>query len=154
MKNGHETALDRIGIKQIAIAGVIAALISLAGNWLVIALTIGFYDIPSAFAPLHIDRVTIFTILGVAGATGVFAFLARNRYDPTRLYWIISAIVLVLSFIPDIAMLFTDFIQGATIPGVVSLIVMHIIAAAASVSMMTWVTREKTRRYDVSMAYE
>lgn len=118
---------------RIAIAALVAAVISLIGNFLVATITSALVTIPPEFQPFELPRYVFLTVLGVIGAAVVYWFLGRSGGDTARRFRNIALIVLALSFIPDIAMLFTDFFPGATVAGVIALMVMHVITAVACI---------------------
>lgn len=98
-------------------------------------------DIPSGFPPLMSPAPTIFlTVVGVMLAVAVFAELRRSASQPIRSFRIAAAVALVLSFLPDIWLL-TDAagssFPGATIAGVGTLMVQHIVVAAVVVWLLT-----------------
>ena len=72
---------------------------------------------------------------GVVGATLVYALLLRRSRAPRRTFVRVAAAVLVLSFLPDLALLALD--PAATVGGVVVLMLMHVVVAAASVGVLT-----------------
>ena len=98
-------------------------------------------DIPSDFPPLMSPAPTIFfTVLGVILAVAVFAKLRRVASQPIRLFRIVAGVGLLLSFLPDVWLL-TDAagraVPGATISGVGTLVVQHVVVAAVVVWMLT-----------------
>ena len=98
-------------------------------------------DISSDFPPLMSPAPTIFlTVVGVILAVAVFAELRRSASHPIRSFRIAAAVALVLSFIPDIWLLTEaggSSFPGATIAGVGTLIVQHIVVAAVVVWLLT-----------------
>jgi ABC-type thiamin/hydroxymethylpyrimidine transport system permease subunit len=78
--------------------------------------------------------VIIVTVIGVLGAALVFALIARYTRRPIRIFYITSLVVLLVSFIPNIGM-FTR--EDASVPGIIGLMIMHVVAAAAAVGIMT-----------------
>jgi len=150
MQQQKQNALEHIGMQRIGIAGLIALLMALAGNLFLAMFTVSGFDTPESFQPLQASSVSLFTTIGVVGATVVFALLAWLRENPLPLYWTISAVVLLVSFIPNIIML----VNGTAAAAVISLMLMHVIAAVASVGSMTWLLRQKMQHYTAEMAYE
>ena len=69
----------------------------------------------------------------LAGAT--FAVVQRFFRDPARVYVRLAIVALVLSWIPDVALLFINE-PGATMPAVASLMVMHGVTAAIVVTLL------------------
>ena len=78
-----------------AVAGILAVLI-------VQALAIAIWPAIALFKPLDsYSRTALFTLIPAVGATAVFAWLSRRKADPVRSFLQLSAVVLVLSIIPD-----------------------------------------------------
>ncbi len=84
----------RIGL----VAAVLSILAVLLTQWLAIAL---WPDI-ALFKPLDSYlRTALFTAVPAAVATALFAWLAAHKRQPVQKFLIISAVVLLVSFIPD-----------------------------------------------------
>jgi uncharacterized membrane protein YhaH (DUF805 family) len=62
----------------------------------------------------------------------VFALVGRFAKNPVRTYVIISAVFLVISFLPDIAVTSAPF-PGAGWPYSISLMIMHVVAGFITV---------------------
>jgi hypothetical protein len=77
-----------------------------------------------------------FTLILVSGAVGVFAIVARFAKNPFRTYQVIALVVLLLSFLPDLAYAGSS-IPGASWPVATVLIIMHVVAWAITVRMLT-----------------
>ena len=77
-----------------------------------------------------------FTTVLVAGAVIVFAIVARLTKNPIRIYQIIAFIVLLLSFLPDIAFAQSPM-PGANWPNAIALMVMHVVAWAICITMLS-----------------
>jgi hypothetical protein len=90
-----------------------------------------------AFMPLSLMPPIIFTIVGVLGAVIVFALVARFARNPIPLFQRIALITLVVTFIPDILMLITGFNPGTNLANVLALMLMHVVAWAITVGMLT-----------------
>jgi Family of unknown function (DUF6069) len=86
------------------------------------------------FEPFQ-GTVAPYTAGGVVLAAVVYAALRRVRRDADRLYLRLAILALVLSWIPDIALLVIHD-PGATAPAVGSLMVMHTVAAATVVTLL------------------
>ncbi len=114
-----------------------ATLGTLAVRWVGLAV----FDIPPEFPPLDGPGPTIFfTVVLTLGAIGVYVMVRRWADRPESLFRRIAIVVLLLSFLPDIAML-TDgaatTFPGATPAGVGVLMLMHVKAAAVIVWSLT-----------------
>ena len=113
-----------------AAAGVVAA----AANLVVSAVARGPPGTGDDFVPLTPGPVVMWTLLGaIIGALGwrlVVRTVTRSRAVLIRLV----PTVLLLSFVPDIALLVTDSVPGQTTTGVVALMAMHVVTAVVAVS--------------------
>jgi hypothetical protein len=124
-------------------AGLLAAVVAAIGNIIVLLITDALFTVPASFPPFAIGPVTFFSVVGVVGATAVFALLGRFTQRPIRWFWIISVVVLLLSFIPNIVMLVANTLPGTTVAGVVGLMITHVVAAAAAVGILIGVAGER-----------
>jgi len=115
-------------------------LLSVIGNLLLRMGALALFDIPAEFLPLSTVGPTILlTVLGVAAALGV-ALLVGSSSQPVQLFRRIAIVALVVSFLPDAWMLTegaaADF-PGATVPGVITLMLQHVVAACVVIWMLT-----------------
>lgn len=83
----------------------------------------------------------VFTVFLVICAVLVFALVARFSKRPYRTYFVISVVVLVLSFIPDAAEPIYALVPGANWPNAVLLMVLHVVAWGITVGMLFRLTR-------------
>lgn len=118
----------------LALRGGAGALVAVVVNAILVAAAQAIGIAPE-FRALTYPPVVFLTVVGVAGATVVYWLLSRRRSDPDRTFVRVAVAVLVVSFVPDVGLLFAD--DAATVPGVVVLMVMHVVVAAASVRMLT-----------------
>jgi NADH:ubiquinone oxidoreductase subunit K len=113
-----------------AVAGIAAAVINVA----ISAVARGPFDASDDFAPLTPGPIVMWTLLGaILGAVGWRLFINRSARSRALLTKLVP-IVLVLSFLPDLALLATDTMPGQTTPGVLALMVMHVATAAVVVT--------------------
>ena len=124
----------RIGTRELAKRGALAVGASVLANWLLLGAVLTG-TIVEPFDALSFPPVTLLTVLGTVGAIFVYGGLTRVVADPDRAFLIVAVAVLVLSFIPDIALLEVD--PGATVPGVVVLMLMHVVVAVICVATLT-----------------
>lgn len=118
----------------IAARGVVAAVAAAAANAVVLT-AVTATDAVRVFDPLTYPPVVAFSALGAVGAAVVYAVLVRRVADPDRTFLRVAAVVLVASFVPDVALLFVD--PAATVPAVVVLMAMHVVVAWVSVATLT-----------------
>ena len=87
--------------------------------------------------------VVIFTVVPAIVATLLYAALLRFTRHPERIFAVISAIVFVVTTIPDFTYIPT--VPGATNGQTAILVLMHIAAAAVIVGMLTKLSRPQAQ---------
>ena len=127
---------DRLWVRGLkALVGSIIA--TLAVRWAALATL----EIPSDFPPLAGPGPTVFfSAVGTLGAIVVFAFVRRRADRPESLFRRIALGVLLLSLLPDLLLLgdgASGTFPGTTPAGVGVLMLMHVVAAAAIVWLLT-----------------
>lgn len=130
----------RFGGSSIMKRGGLAVALSIVANAAVLWIALAA-DIAPGFSPLSWPPVLLLTIVGAAGGTVVYWLVARRSERPARQFTVIAAIVLVLSFIPDVVLL--PGTPDATTAGIVVLMLMHVIVAAICVGALTGVRRRQ-----------
>ncbi len=138
MADSRRATLRRKPLWASALSGLAGALIATLA---VRSAALATLDIPAEFPPLAGPGPTIFlTSVGALGAVGVFAALRRVSDRPEALFRRIALIVLLASFVPDLWLLSegaSGAFPGATPAGVATLMLMHLLAAAAIVWSLT-----------------
>jgi len=119
--------------RSLPVRGVLAAVLAVIVNVLLVVAA-GVLGIAPGFQALSIPPVAFLSTLGVIGATVVYWLLRRYTNTPDRAFVRIAAVVLILSFLPDVALLSVD--PAATVPGVIVLMVMHVVVAVAAVGLL------------------
>jgi hypothetical protein len=80
--------------------------------------------------------VVFLSVVGALGAAVAYLLLQRRgSADLAAAFTRLAAVVLVICFVPDVGLLVAD--DAATVAGVLVLIVMHVVVAAASVALLT-----------------
>lgn len=101
--------------------------------------TITFAASAAGVAPnldsLSFGSVLSLTTLGVLGAAVVYGLLDRSVANPDRTFVRVAAVVLVLSWIPDVIYVPTE--PGGTTAGAVVLATMHLTTAVIAVAFLT-----------------
>ena len=112
-----------------AMAAVLAAAAVLAVQWLALSI----WPDAALFKPLDsYARTVLFTIIPAFGATALFAWLAGRRPAPARSFVRISAVVLLLSIIPDYILPVPDkTLLASSITAF-----LHVVAAAVIVGVL------------------
>jgi len=121
--------------RPLPVRGVVAVLVSVLVN-VVLVLAIGALGVAPGFRPLSVPPVAFLSAAGAVGATAVYWALTRYRAAADRTFVRLAAVVLVLSFLPDVGLLLND--PAATVAGVLALMLMHVVVAAASVGLLVY----------------
>jgi hypothetical protein len=108
---------------------------STIANLLIAQALASLFQVPAAFTSLQPGPVGSLTVLGVTGAVLVFATLTRLRPDPVRAFTVVATIGLVISWAPDLA-LYAAGAPGTTVAGILSLMSLHVVAAAITVFLL------------------
>jgi hypothetical protein len=115
--------------------GVAVVLSVLANGALVVAAT--GLGVAPGFRPLALPPVAVLSAAGAVGAAAAYWLLSRVVADADRWFRRVAVAALLLSFVPDAALLAAD--PAATVPGVVALAAMHVVVAALSVwALVYW----------------
>ena len=119
---------------RIALATVIALVLAVPLDLAIEAFARQAFAVSPEFEPFQ-ATVAPYTAGAVVLAGVAFAVLQRFVRDVTHVYVRLAIVALVVSWIPDIALLFINE-PGATLPAVASLMTMHAIAAAIVVTLL------------------
>jgi len=127
------------------------ALIGLATVVAAVLANVLFYYVGQLFVTYNPDFVVLANLGGTITMTAasaiiavlVYAAVLRFSKNPVRVYTIISAVVLVVSVIPDYTMIPSE--PGASTGQAVILALMHVVAAAVIVPMLTILARPNAR---------
>ncbi len=82
--------------------GLKTALFSIISVLAVEAIALSIWPETALFKPLDsYPRAALFTLVPAIGATVVFAWLVNHKNQPVKKFMILSAVLLLFSFIPD-----------------------------------------------------
>jgi hypothetical protein len=132
----------RVSLRRLLWVGPLTIVAAVVANVIIRLLALALLPISPAFPPLQPAQPIFFTVIGVLGAAIVFAIVGRFARRPIRLFRIIALIALLISFLPDIGLLASNMMPGTSALSVGVLMLMHIVAFAISVGMLTRLTRE------------
>lgn len=136
----NQIQVDR---SRIWLGGLVTIVLAVIGNLILLWLASLLLTIPPEFEPLGPLRISIFTVVFVLSGIIVYAILAAKAEHPIRTYQRVAWIFLIVSFIPDIAMLFIDFMPGATVTAVVVLMLTHVVAGLIAIYVLPAMTKAK-----------
>jgi hypothetical protein len=122
------------GLASVVAASIANVLVFYVGN-LFVHYDPAFVELGSAIG------IGVFTLFCSIGAVPVYGLILHSVKRPERVFTIVSVVALVLSIVPDITYIPT--VEGASIGQTGILILMHIVAAAVIVGMLTSYTRQR-----------
>jgi cell division protein FtsW (lipid II flippase) len=131
-RNSHRTSWQRL-----LVVGASLALVATLANVVVATALRSWLQVPAGFQPLTTLAVASVTIVAMIAATSVFAWAARVRPDPIRTFLLIATVGLFLSWLPDLAIWVMAVFHGTTGAGILSLMSLHVVAAACAVAILT-----------------
>ncbi len=129
---------ERVPLTWLLLVGVVSAALSASANALVLALAsslLGEVVIPPG-ETVTFGQVVVASVAGAVGAVVVFAVISRTARRPIRVFVGVAAVGLLLSFLP-IAL------AGATGSSAGTLALMHVLAAATDVGLLTRLDRKE-----------
>jgi hypothetical protein len=109
--------------------------------------------LPTGIRPVQIEILRksiepmLFTGVLVTGAVAVFAVVAHEAVNPLRTFRRVALTALLLSFVPDIAAAFWSLFSW---PVAIVYMVMHVVAWAVTVTMLTRLTASNSPRADAA----
>ena len=122
---------------RLLVVGTSLALVATVANVALALALRSWLQVPAGFQPLTPPAVASLTIIGMIAATVVFAWTAHTRPDPIRRFVVIATVGLFLSWLPDLAIWVTAVFHGTTGTGILSLMALHVVAAACAVAILT-----------------
>ena len=131
--------MQRTGSISLWLVSLLTISAATMANLIVRAIAFALLPLSPEFPPLAWQSVILFTVVGVALASGVYALVRRFTRKAVRVYTLIAVIALCISLIPDVLILRDPaaFGPGTTIPEVWLMMVFHGVAACVSIVMLT-----------------
>ncbi|MDP9365520.1 MAG: DUF6069 family protein, partial [Chloroflexota bacterium] len=126
---------ERVSMRRVLRVGplaIVAAALANAGVW---AVAKAAFEIPDGFVPLSsLGPPVGITAVYLAFGLGVFALLVRFTRRPIVWFWRVATVALLLSFLTPLG---ARGQEGATTAGILTLEVMHVVAFAVFVPLIT-----------------
>ena len=123
-----------VSVRSALTAGAVAGVISAVVNVVISLVARGPLGASEDFAPLTPGPIVMWTILGaLVGAFGWRLIVNKTARSAALLRTLVPT-VLVVSFLPDVALLATEAMPGTTTTGVLALMVMHVLTAVIAVT--------------------
>jgi cell division protein FtsW (lipid II flippase) len=129
--------LHRTGWLRLVVVGTSLALVATVANVALALALRSWLQVPAVFQPLSAPAVVSVTIIGMIAATVVFAWTANTQPDPIRTFLVIATVGLFLSWLPDLAIWVMAVFHGTTGAAILSLMTLHVVAAACAVAILT-----------------
>jgi len=118
-------------------AAAITTAAALVVNLVIWAVASAISDVPDRFTPLQPGSIVFMTVIGVAAAAGVYAFLRSRVSDPVATFRRIVPVALAVSLIPDVLIWVSDGYEGAAkAETVLPLMAMHVATALVVVALL------------------
>lgn len=133
---------DSVALERLLWVGPLAAASVAIANAVVYVVASALGTMPQDFivegsGPITLAPVVLSSLIGAAGATVVFAVVALLAQRPIRTFRIVAAVVLMLSFATPLT------IPGAPLSMILTLELMHVVAAVLITGMLTTLARAK-----------
>ena len=123
----------------VGLGTLIAAVLANLLVYLIGSVVVG-YD-PQFVVLANASGTILFTVVPAIVAVLLYAALIRFTSNPARIFTNIAIVVLILSLIPDLT--YIPSVPGATSGQTAILMLMHVVAAAVIVWMLTTLTRSR-----------
>lgn len=133
-------ATERVAFGKLLWVGPLTIVAAVAANAIVRLLAAAVLQPDPRFMPLSMAMPIVFTTIGALGAVLVYAAVGRFAARPIRLYQRIALVALIVSFVPDFLLL-GGGMPGANLATVGALILMHVVAWAVCVRLLTTLAR-------------
>ena len=130
----------RVAWGRLVPIGLLAALVAVVANALIylVATTAGamLQDVVvNGQALITLPMVVTMSVVGTVAGTVVYTLVGRFARRPVRVFRVVAAVALVLSFAGPLT------IPGASAAVVATLLLMHVVAAAVIVGLLTTLAR-------------
>ena len=136
---------SRVELQRLLWIGPLTVITAVVGVLIVSVIGVALVRPSPAFPHLAWLPPIVFTAFLVICAVLVFALVARFSKRPYRIYFVISVVVLVLSFVPDAAEPIYALVPGANWPNAILLMILHVVAWGITVSMLFRLTRGQSQ---------
>lgn len=133
---------ERVAFNHLLWVGPLSILAAIGANVIIQQIAVALLRPNPLFMPLTLSQPIIYTFLGGLGAVVVYAVIGRFARKPIQLFRRVAAVILVVSFIPDILIFITGSEgPGTTVANVAVLMLMHVVVWAITVGMLIRLAR-------------
>ncbi|QCS41095.1 DUF6069 family protein [Natrinema versiforme] len=128
------SAVRTASLRDLTLSGAAALISSVLVNCLLVFGT-NTGGIAPELEALNYGPVTLFTALGVVGATVTYGILTRTVSNPNRTFVLVAAVVLLVSLVPDFTVIPVE--PGGSLVAGAILGAMHVTTAIICVGVLT-----------------
>ena len=121
------------GFAKVGLATILAAVLANVLVYFVGDAVVG-YD-PDFIVLSNVSGAIIFTLAAAVVAVPIYGALLRFTANPVRIFKVISAIVFVVTTVPDFT--YIPGVEGASNGQTAVLVLMHVVAATVIIGMLT-----------------
>jgi len=136
-----QVATQQVLYPRLAWVGLLAIVLASIANLVVRAVALQLISVSPEFIPLAIpDPTVVFTAVGVLAATTAFGIIGNLTRQPARVFTVVATIALLISLIPNAAILLNPAsapFPSSNTESVVVLMLEHVVAAVVVVWMLT-----------------
>ncbi|WP_434446675.1 DUF6069 family protein [Lentzea sp. E54] len=123
-------AEEKPGTGMVVLGVVAAIVIASIGNTVVSYAAQALGADPTVMQGLQLQAYVVLTAAGVIIAAFAWASIRKRAKDPARTLGKLVPIVVAVSFLADVPMF---FLPGASVVGIIALMLMHVVVAAVAV---------------------
>lgn len=143
----RSTPQERVATRKLVWVGPLTIVIAALVNLVVRLLAVSFFGVASSFLYLQTPVVISTTVVFLMLALLAFVLVGRISRHPVRIFRIVAAMALVVSFLNPLLLLAGWWLPavGMNLRIFWTMIVMHIVSALIAVSLLTTLAVERAR---------
>ncbi len=145
--NTSPISQERVAARKLFWVGPLTIIVAALANLVVRTIAVSFFDVPDGFTYLQTPFVIGSTIIFLGLSILAFVLVGRFARHPVRVYRIVALVGLIVSFLnPVLALAGLLPAPGMNLHIFWTMIVMHCVAAIITVSLLTTLAVEPSRR--------
>ena len=132
------TSREGVALRKLVWVGPLTVVVAVLVNLVIRSIAVAFFGVPAGFtylqAPFVIGSTVVFLVLALVA----FILVSRFARHPVRFYRILALLALFVSFLNPVMVLAGLFpAPGMNLPIFWTMIVMHIVTALITMSLLT-----------------
>lgn len=143
----RSTPQERVATRKLVWVGPLMIVIAVLVNLVLRTLAVSFFGVSASFLYLQIPVVSITTVVFLLVALLAFVLVGRASRHPVRIFRIVAGVALLASFLNPLLQLAGHWLPapGMNLRIFWTMIVMHIVSALITASLLTALAVERTR---------